>query len=563
MTDESLFLASEVQIRDYLKSIERILEIFKAFLPRKKKIIDDIKNKVSKIIAYEKPRGFKAFGKRRAIEKQQDYLFKDANKSLNELVSILSRELKLLPEQLSLDEKEDSLISGIKDIKLFQRLNGQEKNLLTSLIYKDKYYVKQLYDCFQKLVVQIQAQLNQTNNYIKKLKDHFDQGMKDHNLVFLRIDFFFEESELRLSFDYIKHLREHSEWILSEYKKVKEYFDFAEKYFEPAEIDRIKNEIEDEVHKEKQKLNFVQEFFRKQRELRQTLPVSKLIAVHMTNFFPENGKIVTRGQVVTQYLGESVFFPRETIHFSFNGPVSGHGQGNWDDMKYCILIPVPLIFDRFINISPQDAFVFGELKLPKDSEIIGRENDLYGKNPGDAQKIVIPESIDVYEYSKQRIVHKGYILMRVGQWSWNNPAHQNDAKGLSEFFKMNENEVESSHFWSMNFQELANKFDKELEAHGSTFFHQAEDVAHWLITFLQKCRSEKPSKQDVAAKIKLVDGLLPKLKDQASKFHSKEEKEAFNRMKTFFESFKKILVGVEKKCGLKIPKNVLLSLQRK
>ena len=51
------------------------------------------------------------------------------------------------------------------------------------------------------------------------------------------------------------------------------------------------------------------------------LNIKALIAVHVTNFFPENGIIKTTGKTPLKYGNKTIIQPRETIHFTLNGPV--------------------------------------------------------------------------------------------------------------------------------------------------------------------------------------------------------------------------------------------------
>ena len=100
-----------------------------------------------------------------------------------------------------------------------------------------------------------------------------------------------------------------------------------------------------------------------------------MVAVHLTNYFPENGVIRTSGDAKRIQVGsEFVYAPRETLHFSLNGGVGGHLSGDWSGCKYAILIPLELIFDRIYSLASEDTYILGNLTLPKSSEIICLKN---------------------------------------------------------------------------------------------------------------------------------------------------------------------------------------------
>lgn len=173
------------------------------------------------------------------------------------------------------------------------------------------------------------------------------------------------------------------------------------------------------------------------------LELEDLVAVHVTDTFPEGGTIRTRFSYDPEIL-------RDTIHFSLNHPVEGHMYGSWDDRKYAILVPLERLRGRLQNFNPVDTFILGDLDLPEGSVVMGKFEDLedklmdclppfivrhiklnpkkyVGKTVGRAGKA----DIILADYSKpgenlngfrkavyDQIIRMGYLPMLGGMWNW-------------------------------------------------------------------------------------------------------------------------------------------------
>lgn len=97
------------------------------------------------------------------------------------------------------------------------------------------------------------------------------------------------------------------------------------------------------------------------------IPFEHFVFVHMTNFFPKKGVIKTRSY--------SDYSPRNSLHFTLNGPVEGVLAGikshSWDDQRFAILVPGARFPVRKIkNLAKFDTYIFGNLKLPQGSIIL-------------------------------------------------------------------------------------------------------------------------------------------------------------------------------------------------
>lgn len=88
----------------------------------------------------------------------------------------------------------------------------------------------------------------------------------------------------------------------------------------------------------------------------------KLYAVHITNFLPKDGFLRT----VTKNRARFA----TTLHFSLGGPVISHFNGNWDNRKYAILVPLKTLEPQLVNIFAQDTFIVGDFKLPKEAILL-------------------------------------------------------------------------------------------------------------------------------------------------------------------------------------------------
>lgn len=96
--------------------------------------------------------------------------------------------------------------------------------------------------------------------------------------------------------------------------------------------------------------------------------LSRLVAVHLTDSFPEDGVLRTT-------FSYDPSFWRDTLHFALNGPVSSHDWGNWDRRKYGILVPLDRLVEaistqRIIGVHAADTYILGDIELPEETQII-------------------------------------------------------------------------------------------------------------------------------------------------------------------------------------------------
>jgi hypothetical protein len=82
-------------------------------------------------------------------------------------------------------------------------------------------------------------------------------------------------------------------------------------------------------------------------------------AVHITKFIPSSGFI----KAVVKDRGR--FIP--TIHFSLGEPVVDHYAGKWAEKPYAIVTPLKSLRDQVLNLLPQDTYILGDFKIPKEA----------------------------------------------------------------------------------------------------------------------------------------------------------------------------------------------------
>lgn len=119
---------------------------------------------------------------------------------------------------------------------------------------------------------------------------------------------------------------------------------------------------------------------------------SSLLLCHMTDYAPVNGIIRSARDSVFAKTGVKSI--RDSVHFSMNHTVKAHIGGNWDNKKYCIMIPFDSALKandkgKFVAGYTADIFTSGSVRLPKGSVIVRHNKRL---KPGkyivrDASKI--------------------------------------------------------------------------------------------------------------------------------------------------------------------------------
>ena len=134
-------------------------------------------------------------------------------------------------------------------------------------------------------------------------------------------------------------------------------------------------------------------------ELKDFIP-EKAVLVHMTDYFPKNGEILSTKSASKDKNGISKL--RNSIHFAFNQAVPPNSLGfSWNNKPIGIIAP----FNKVLKINPiknilggqpQDFYIKERVKLPKGTVIIRYNN----KIPKGKLKIINSNQIDELKHQK-------------------------------------------------------------------------------------------------------------------------------------------------------------------
>lgn len=161
-----------------------------------------------------------------------------------------------------------------------------------------------------------------------------------------------------------------------------------------------------------------------------------LILVHMTNYYPKDG------QILSTYLAgkaaEGVGAARTTIHFALNKSVTEHTLGNaWNTMDYAIITP----FKETVNNLPKtkvlggiqdDFFLQDAVKLPRESVIVKYNPKI---STGDFLVSETTEGIKVVETSNRKLNEAANVVInKMGYTTYND--------ALKKFLGASESEMQ-------------------------------------------------------------------------------------------------------------------------
>ncbi|MEM4347908.1 MAG: hypothetical protein QW802_04915 [Candidatus Altiarchaeota archaeon] len=207
------------------------------------------------------------------------------------------------------------------------------------------------------------------------------------------------------------------------------------------------------------------------------LELDQLVAIHLTDTFPENGIIKTTGNYKTSLSsigGKKAVVPRETIHFSLNGPVNAHMGGDWTKKRIAIVVPLEDIKENVVNLYSVDTFTFGNVKLPTSATILVKESghSLIG-NPGKAKIVVVPNNVPIQESVIEEIKRKGYTVASVGANYWTRVEAENPIYSADDIGDIRYNTMH----WTDEFTRLSEELGKSTGLHDLTPYSNVADYA--------------------------------------------------------------------------------------
>ena len=201
-------------------------------------------------------------------------------------------------------------------------------------------------------------------------------------------------------------------------------------------------DIEEKEEQLRQKILRKEELEAEQKErmieyLIEHLNPRALIAVHQTDYFPENGIIRPTGHYLFNFFRSGnakriiedlqLKHPRITVHFTLNYPVKGVvAGGEWVEWKgkYGILIPVTDFLDRIKCLNPVDTWIVGALELTPSAEVLMNEDEYFHNQEvwdelaGNAKIVPFPKNFNIHKAVEDRIRKKGFRLMEGGDFDW-------------------------------------------------------------------------------------------------------------------------------------------------
>lgn len=195
---------------------------------------------------------------------------------------------------------------------------------------------------------------------------------------------------------------------------------------------------------------------------------SALALVHMTDYSPSNGKILsTRDKI-----GGS----RNSVHFTLNHPVEEHRFGSWDDKKNAIIMPYQSTKEEnpsglFIEGMPNDIYTNGSVKIPKGSIIVKHNTNLEEGSAKiyDSSDI---EGVKVIETSEFPHSVVPCVLEKMGFTNLNASA----PLGQFNYLKNNGNDVDSCYDYFMAWKKFCNQEGLRPAVHTSSVNGIAENL---------------------------------------------------------------------------------------
>jgi hypothetical protein len=469
--------------------------------------------------------------------------FKKIDQIKLKLVSLIRTQENMISAGLNGSERMLNQISNLHLVH--QSADAYEKSLLNELILHQKQAVSGIIQIMEKCL----ASLREQEQIVEKFK------LSD-----------ISKSDLELSeMQFQAELKRHIEWVIEAVYTIKGAANSlvkeskniiygirqekkAKTIFTKEDLDELRKLAEFEVKEGESRIASYRRILKDQKQLRLPIETKRLIAVHLTDTFPDKGIIKTKGQYTFELYGVEINYPRESIHFTFNGPVEQHAIGpNWELKRLAILIPAEKIIDRFVHIAPEDSIILGQLELPEGSEIIGRAKDVQGRDAGRATIIPIFDFAPrwkkrfIHEQVAERIRNKGYSPMKVGDWSWLRAYSKHDFEVLKNFIESLSNIQENQ--WSVYFRTYAEELGKIYGGHNGSFWMNLEKFVEYCYSKMSESNTSLSPGEILEMRERVVK-YAAEIKEKSKEFLFPEEKEACLRIK---DALKKLYRDLKQK----------------
>jgi hypothetical protein len=274
---------------------------------------------------------------------------------------------------------------------------------------------------------------------------------------------------------------------------------------------------------EERRLSLLKKSYKQRFTLKKRINMQNMVAVHLTDYFPKDGIIKTTADYVVEIDGLKVRLPLHSIHFSLNGPVGGHGRGNWEGKKYAVIIPLNKIAKRIVTLNPVDTWIVGKLKVPRGTIILGHQENLQRKKSGNARIVIVKG--DIHQAVRDTIAKMGLPVASIGGWGWSFEAENLEL--ASKLIMGGLNPLNS--FDGGDFTEFAQKLGYKIEYDTSSVFLDIEGLFKSVALDLPEFYDVSPSKGGSSPKsIKNTLTRAESLKEKLKEFYIKREKQSFN-----------------------------------
>ena len=478
--------------------------------------------------------------------KMKKSVLEKLQKIVDKIDKSIKKQLNLLSKDIRVTENEEELIEQLLKLPLFRASTTNQKKSLQHLVSSEKAYVQQMILNLKHVADDLEKRnkaLNKFNQGLKYIIREIDtntglllptySSMRQNPAVLGMDDF------LRLprpTTENLKRIKNNARLLIKISKntvRIMKDREKIKKFFNIHDYEQLKKIAGQELESMELRYKFLKKLLIEQRKFH-SFHAKKLIAVHLTDHFPDGGVIRPTALFKTklELSGLKVHLPRHTIHFSMNGAVIGHSSGDWRGKKFGIIIPADRIIDRLININLVDSWVYGKLTLPRGSEIIVLKDKIpekdirsYEKKAGNAQVILTKKGESISDAVIRRLHERGFTVMHIGAMGWGSPIFEEERQEFKNVF-------ESAKF-KKNYREFVDSMNKLSFHHNneSLVWKRLERVAEEAYNVL----NGEESLHYLEMNYKDVKGVLIDLaKERRKWFNTKDEIDAYKSTRKLF-----------------------------
>jgi hypothetical protein len=443
------FLDDEKQLYNYFYHFQKL---FNLILKQEKIRVEKVKkyHNIFRSNSNKKtPLMKKWFYKKKLISEEEN--IKEQLELLRKnIIHLLNREINFLSNEFQHIYEEEEIIKKIYNIPIFKALHKAERRMIEDLVYTQT-----------DLFLSYFKQINNLKNNLIFVNQSINNSEIPNNTFIVEIEEIIKKNTLLMNC--AKNLIKENKRILKEFNS----FDLKESLKESEKI----------IRKYRDRAFFISTILESKRRLDKTLDPNKLICVHMTDYIPKNGVLEPTGNFNIfghRFIPYKLKIARQTIHFCFNSVVGDHAYGNWKGKKYAILVPAVKIWNRLINITPNDTFIVGDLILPEGTEILALDNKEI-KNLSSNISFYHYKDNDFKEAIIKRIKERGFTPLVVNSHWWIGIAKINNDEKFNY-------ELENLENWIRNlsveaFSLIAKTQNKDLSPHSGSLWVEIEDLS--------------------------------------------------------------------------------------